>query len=139
MLDMLCSPLFGFASRLSWIAWHGGLTLSAVLLVVTGLSSDARLLIVAFVPLTLGVLLSIGLEAYSRTIFVAPEYGGLHLPSGFLTLFTFLTMWILSGTGMMRPPSFMASAPLMFGWSMLFWQAWSVLADMVAGILDEGW
>lgn len=61
------------------------------------------------------------------------------MPSGFLALSAFLTMWILSGTGMMRPPSFMASAPLMFGWSMLFWQAWSVLADMVAGILDEGW
>lgn len=73
MLDMLCSPLFGFASRLSWIAWHGGLTLSAVLLVVTGLSSDARLLMVAFVPLAPSVLLSIGLEAYSGTVFVAPR------------------------------------------------------------------
>ena len=113
--------------------------LSAVLLVSAGSSPGVRSILVALIPLALGILLSIGLEAYERTMFVVPEYGGLHLPSGFLALSVFLAVWLLSDMWMMQPPSFIASPPLMFGCSMLFWQAWSVLADMVAGILDEGW
>lgn len=139
MLDMLCSPLFGFASRLSWAGWHGGMTLSAVLLLIGGSSRGSGFLVMASGPLVLGVLLSVVTEVRGGTMFVAPEYGGMHLPSGLLALSAFLAMWLLSDMGMMRPPSFMASPPLMFGCSMLFWQAWSVLADLAAMILDEGW